>query len=125
MHAIQTISVQLYLQGRGIKGTREHLEAIIKPLQEQYGPRHQTFSDTATIEIPYSQLPQFILFNVFLGAVVNKLKGAGHPPDYIASALTMSVTGIATEAMHPAVGVSLIQRSCRDLQAGIYNAFVP
>jgi hypothetical protein len=71
------------------------------------------------LQVSYSQLPQFIIFNHVFGEFVKQLC-TKHATDYVVTALIKLLMGVAA-ATHPALGVKLLMRLCQDIQAGYYD----
>jgi len=121
MLTIETMIAKLYIQTRGIEGARKHLDELIAPLQKAYGPHNQIFDDSATIEVPYAQLPQFIFFNVLFSNAITQLC-VSHEEEHVAAALLRYLIEIAANiTQFPAYGVKFLMRASRDLQSGLYN----
>ena len=121
MTTIQTSIGNVYVQLLGKERARKRLEEIfITPFQKEFGPRQQTFDDAATLPVPYSQLPQFIIFNDVFSQFVKQLC-TKHETDYVVTALIKFLLRIASDAAHPALAVKLLMQVCRDIQAGYYD----
>jgi hypothetical protein len=124
MLTIETMIAKLYIQTRGIEGARAHLDELIAPLQKTYGPHNRIFNDSATIEVPYAQVPQFIFFNVLFSNVITQLC-VTHEEEHVAAALLRYLIEIAVDTTQfPAVGVKSLMRASRDLQSGLYNFLI-
>lgn len=128
MATIQASIGNVYVQLLGKSKACERLEEYFTPLQQEYGPRQQTFDDTATLTVPYSQLPQFIMFNAAFGEFVRQLC-TKHATEHVVFALerllidiaVASLPGNTPQGFGVAIGVRGLMQVCRDIRAGYYD----
>ena len=124
MATIQVSIGNVYVQLLGKEKACKRLEEFFTSLQQEYGPRQQTFDDAGTLPVPYIQLPQFIMFNAAFSEYVKQLC-TKHETEYVVLALMRLLIDIAAKSMPEGFGVALgvkhLMQVCRDINSGYYD----